>query len=228
MKLKERKEEFLSKVIHDIKTPTSAQINALESFLETSSKKINQEEKDLIKLTLNSCMHVQKLIDDYGCVCRLNCENLKLNYEKFDLCALVLDVIKNEEILLKYNELEIEFNSTNEYIICADKLQIQKVVENILSNSINHAFKKSKIEVFIVKEKSYLTFKVKSNSLYLEPDILGEFFEKYKTNPTPYNKTTTNLSLFLSKEIIRAHFGKMIIDSNPANIVVLGFSVPMK
>ena len=52
-------EECTLKIIHDLKTPIDAQIAALESFLQTTSSKINQEEKDLIELTLNSCNYTQ-------------------------------------------------------------------------------------------------------------------------------------------------------------------------
>ena len=94
MKIKEKKEDLLANIIYDLKTPTNAQITALESFLKTSGKKINSEEKDLIELTLNSCLHVQKLIDNFSSAYRLNFENLKLNYEKFDIANMINTIIK--------------------------------------------------------------------------------------------------------------------------------------
>ena len=45
MKLAEKKDEYLAKIIHDLKTPTIAQIRALESFLSSTGDKIEQEEK---------------------------------------------------------------------------------------------------------------------------------------------------------------------------------------
>lgn len=228
MKTKEKKADILAKIIHDIETPTNAQISALESFLTTSSQKINQEETDLIKLTLNSCLNVQKLIENFNCVHKLNFENLKLNYEKFNIIELVREAVKEADILLKYSGLKIDFKEEEDVIVCADKLQIQRVIDNILSNSINHAFKNSKIEINISKEKNYFIFKVKNNSPYLEPKVLNEFFEKFKTHSSSYNRTMVNLGLYLSKEIICAHFGKMIIYSYPNDINILGFSIPIK
>lgn len=228
MKIKEKKEDILERIIHDLKTPTNAQINALESFLTTSSEKINQEETDLIKLTLNSCLHVQKLIENFSCAYKLNFENLKLNYEKFNIIKVINDAIKEKDILLKYGELEIDFNKEEEVIVCADKLQIQRVIDNILSNSINRAFKNSKIEISTSKEKNYFVFKVKNSSLYLEPEVLSEFFEKYKSRSSNYNRTIINLAMYLSKEIVCAHFGKMITQSYPNNTNILGFCIPIK
>ena len=228
MKIKEKKEDLLANIIYDLKTPTNAQITALESFLKTSGKKINSEEKDLIELTLNSCLHVQKLIDNFSSAYRLNFENLKLNYEKFDIVNMINTIIKEADILLKYSQLNVDFNLKDEIIIYADKAQVQKGIENILYNSINHVFKDSTIEIAISKEKNYLIFQTKSKSPYIEPQILKEIFDKYKTHNTNYNKTIVNLGLYLSKEIICAHFGKMIAKSFDDNTNILGFSIPIK
>ena len=117
MKIKEKKEDLLANIIYDLKTPTNAQITALESFLKTSGKKINSEEKDLIELTLNSCLHVQKLIDNFSSAYRLNFENLKLNYEKFDIVNMINTIIKEADILLKYFHLNVDFKLKDEIII---------------------------------------------------------------------------------------------------------------
>ncbi|MBQ7286334.1 MAG: hypothetical protein IJW73_01070 [Candidatus Gastranaerophilales bacterium] len=82
-------EECTLKIIHDLKTPIAAQIAALESFLKTTSSKINQEEKDLIELTLNSCNYTQKLVDTYSVVQKLNYKSLELNYENFDVAEFI-------------------------------------------------------------------------------------------------------------------------------------------
>ena len=78
------------------------------------------------------------------------------------------------------------------------------------------------------KKKNYLIFQTKSKSPYIEPQILKEIFDKYKTHNTNYNKTIVNLGLYLSKEIICAHFGKMIAKSFDDNTNILGFSIPIK
>ncbi len=228
MKTKEKQEDLLAKIIRDIKTPTNAQITALELFLSSACKKINQEEKDLIKLTLNSCVNLQKLIENFHCVHKLNFENLKLKYENFDVIEVINNVLKEFDILIKYSELEVIFNKSREFIIFADKIQIQKAIENILSNSINNAYKNSKIEILISKEKNEFVLKIKNKSPFINQEDLKKIFEKFNANTSSYNKTNLNLGLYLSKEIINAHFGKIIAQSFAQNINILGFSIPLK
>ncbi|MBQ8634540.1 HAMP domain-containing histidine kinase [bacterium] len=222
-----KQEEYIIKIIHDLKTPINAQIKALESFLTTTKDKITQEEKDLIELTLNSCNYMQKLIETFTSINKLNTENLLLNYEKFDIVELVSSSINELKILLKYYELNIIFDSTKEIIVNADKLQIKRVIENLLSNSINYAYKNTNIEIYLTKKNNNICFEIKNKSPYIEADVLNEIFEKYKTYPLNYNKNGVGLGLYLSKEIIKAHFGKMSAKSLNDNINIFSFSIPI-
>lgn len=228
MKIQTKKDEFLAKIIHDLKTPTTAQIKALESFLATCSDKINEEEKDLIELTLNSCNYMQKLIDTFGSVYKLNFENIILSYEKFSIIDLINKTIQELNILLKYYNLKIEFKYNNDIIVNADRLQIKRVLENLISNAINYAFKNSTIYIQTELKKGEVTFEIKNSSHFIEPKILKEIFEKFKTHPSNYNKAGVGLGLYLSKEIIHAHFGKMIAKSYPDDVNIFGFVIPEK
>ena len=132
MKQIARKEEYLAKLMHDLKTPATAQACALESLLKTTTSNFSEEESDLIKLTLNSCNNMKKLIDTFLFVFKLKNQKLVLKYEQFDLVQLVNEVISELKILLKYNELKIKIISNTECIINADKSNIKRVIENIL------------------------------------------------------------------------------------------------
>jgi len=228
MKSTKIKDDYFTKIIHDLKTPANAQAVALESFLKTCSDKINEEEKDLIQLTLNSCNYMQKLIDICCLVHKLDYENIKLNYEKFDIIKLTKDIISELKVLLKYNELDITiFSNLDSIIVNADKLQLKRVIENILSNEIEYAFKKSVINIDIKKEKKFIIFKATNNSTYIESKFLKEIFNKFKTNPLSNNKISSGLGLYLSKEIIKSHYGKMIAKSYLDNKNVFGFIIPL-
>ncbi len=228
MKIQNQKDDFLAKIIHDLKTPTIAQIKALECFLTTCSDKFNQDEKDLIELTLNSCNYMQKLIETFNFVHKLNYEEIILNYEKFSLISLIENTINELKILLKYYNLNVKFKYDEEIVVNADKLQIKRVLDNLISNSINYAFKNSTIYISVESKKGETSIEIKNNSPYIEPKVLKEIFEKFKTYPSNYNKAGVGLGLYLSKEIIHAHFGKMIAKSYPDNINIFGFIIPEK
>lgn len=227
MRQQTKKDDGLNELIQDFKTPTAAQIKALELFLSSSEGKINSSEKELIELTLNSCNHVQNLIETYNTVQKLEHEKIHLNYDKFNIVNLFKEIICDFKILLKYHDIDIRLNSPEEIIINADKNQIRKVIKIILTEAINSSFKKTIIDIDLIKQKNEFRAYIKNESPYIEPKILKELFEKNKANRYRLAKISSVLSFFLSKEIIAAHFGKMIAQSNTDNKNVLGFIVPV-
>lgn len=221
-----KKDEYIAKIIHDIESPIIAQITALESFLSSVNNKVLPDEKDLIELTLNSCKYLYKLIEVFNSVYKLNFESLRLNYEKFNVVELIKTLINEMDILLKYNELKLSLICEDEIVINADKIQIKRVIENLLSNSINYAFKNSKIEISLSEIANKIVFKVKNHSPYIQDEVLKEIFNKYKVQAL-YNKNGIGLGLYLSKEIINTHGGIMIARSYPEDISVFGFELPL-
>ena len=228
MKQSVKNEEYLAKIIHDLKTPAAAQVCALESLLKTTAQKFSQEETDLIELTLNSCNYMKQLIDTYLYVFKLNYQKLILNYEKFNLADLINEIIFELKILLKYNQLKIEISLAEDIELRADKLQIKRVVENILSNSIKNAHKNTTIKISVHKYKNEICFEIKNQGDYIEEKIIKEIFNKYKSYSSIYSRPGVGLGLYLSKEIIHAHFGRMIAQSSCSGINIFGFYLPIK
>lgn len=227
MRARTKKDEYLAKIIHDLKTPASAQIKALEQFLEQSSGKISQEEKELIELTLNSCNYMQNLIETFSAVNKLEHDKIRLYYNRFNIRDLIDEIMNELRVLIKYHGLKIKINTGKDIIVNADKLQLKRVIENILSNAINHSFKDTEITIEAIEHKGNLKVQIRNSSPHLKPEVLKEIFEKFKTRANAYTGVGTGLGLYLSKEIIHAHFGTMIAKSFPDNVNVFGFEIPV-
>ncbi len=226
MKTKDKNQHILNKVIYGLTTPANAHINALESFLTTASDKIDAEEKELIELTLNSCMQVQKLIENLNFICKSDNESLKLNYEKFNISEIIENVSKENNILLKYNNLSIK-HTNEDIVVYADKTHIKRAIENLLSYCINNAHKNSQIEILSAKINSHACIQIKTKGNQVSFQDLNNLFEN-NIYYTSYNKTLTNLGLYLTKEIINLHCGKIINHNYPNNTNIIGFSIPIK
>ena len=179
-------------------------------------------------MTINSCNYVLRLIETFYEAEKLESEPIKLNYQTFDIVSIIKEIISSINLILKYHELKIVLNSIKECKIFADKIQIKKAIENILSNSIKHAYKHSTIEVKVEVVKNNLFFEVKNNSPYIPNSVLNEIFNKYKTSKFQNHSIGSGLTFHLSKEIINAHYGVMIAKSFEDDINIFGFSIPIK
>ena len=222
MKSNLKQDKFLSTVIDNLKVPTIAQIKALELFLSSSSDKINSEEKDLIELTLNSCNNMQKMIDNFSFITKLNSEKMNLSYKYFKFNELLDGIIKEADIFLKYSNINIDINLSSEVEIYADIFKIKKAVENILSFVINSCVKNSTINIFINTDTTHLKFEIISKGCIENGFDFIEILNQNKDCSSKY------MELFIAKEIIKAHFGKIIIKNSENNLNTIGFTLPIK
>lgn len=221
MRVKIKEEKFVNKFIENFKTPTIAQIKALELFLSSTSNKISPEEKDLIKLTLSSCTNMQKMIDNYLFITKLNNEKINLNYEYFDLKKLIENTTDEISILLKYSNLSLKMELI-EAEIYADKIKIKKALENLFSYIIKVGFKNTEIKVLMNDNKNGVKLEIFFSGFFENAKEYFKIFAQNQEYPIKY------IELYTFKEIIKAHFGKIIFKNLDENNNVAGFYLPLK
>jgi len=229
--INDRKSTFIATLTHDLKTPTFAQINALNLLLKNPSHNLNDSQKDLIKLIKNSCKYMHDLIYTISDTYLYDNGQAKIHYEKFDLTKLCLESIKEVSNLLSAKHQQIHFrpSSVSKYII-ADRCQLKRVILNLISNAITYGCSNSIVEIFIKDKHSNLNLSVRNKTNYMPDGKLINLFDKFKTaSNAKFFKTSSGLGLYLSKQIISAHKGKVFASGNNNKFLcTFGFSIPKK
>ena len=104
--------------------------------------------------------------------------------------------------------LKLEFTSSKEDIfIEADKSRINQVISNLLSNAIKFT-KEGTITAAVVPKNNEIIVTINDTGSGIDSEILPKLFTRFATTTTKY-KTGTGLGLFISKNIIEAHGGKI-------------------
>ncbi len=218
-----KEKTFVETITHDLKTPTNAQIRALDLLLENTFGELKSEQREIIKEIKNSCRYMNTLI--YSILDAYKSEGRYLSPETFNFTLLVEESIREISYLAGEKEQRISFiKPQNPVFIFGDKTRIKRVIINLISNAIRYGRKNTVIETEVREEKNLLNFTVKNHAKYIEKEKLGLLFEKYKTYGT--EKTGNGLGLFLSKQIIQAHKGKMSASSDENNVCTFGFTIP--
>lgn len=224
------KQAFVATVVHDLKTPTNAQINSLNLLKNEALGKLNSEQQEIVNLTQESCKYMSNLIgtimetykNDYG--------NIKLKKSEFDAIQLIKTLCEETKILSQNKGQTLSFYPQPTTInIYADKLQIERVIQNLIANAITYGFCNSTIEIFAVLNNSGFEFYVKNQSKPIPAMELSTVFDKYKrTKYACANKISTGLGLYLSKQIIESHKGKIYAKSTNDGTCTFGFIIPTK
>lgn len=226
--LEDRKNSFIATLTHDLKTPTIAQIRALDLFLNEAFGAISEEQKLMLEQIKHSCQYMYDLIFTILDTYIYDNGLTKINPVKFNMQDLINETIRGLSNLLSERNQKLRINvdlvSSN---VVADKLQLKRVIINLFSNAITHGFKNSEIEVFVGENDENMKFEIKNKSEYIAEGQMKEIFEKYKHKENSKSmKTSTGLGLYLSKQIIDAHNGRMYAHSDKDQNCVFGFEIP--
>lgn len=227
-RIQEQRETYIATLSHDLKTPTIAQIRALELLLSGQLGILNDEQKEMVKLTLDSCNYMYDMVYTLLSTCKFESGEVVLKYCSFDIVELIRESIHEISNLSKENSTDIIFSPGMDcFTVSADKIELKRVVINLISNAISYAFPNTEINVSVRIVDNFVELRVKNSSSYIEPDKMQRIFRKYVTHSEKYNKVGVGLGLYLSKKIVEAHEGKIIAESSKSQTNTFGFLIPV-
>ncbi len=241
--------EFINVAAHELRTPTQSIIGyceMIDAFPENTAKYLDPVKRNAEKL--------YRLTEDILDVSRIESGTLKLEKSKFDLREIIVNLIedltakmKKEESAIRSNQENPDKNTNIQLIypelsaeplfVYADKNRIQQVLSNLLSNALK--FTEDGVitintEKFLDKinnnanneENEFVSIKIKDTGKGIDPEVLPRLFEKFATK----SDKGTGLGLYISKNIIDAHGGKIWghdNNKNGKNGAEFGFILPL-
>lgn len=229
--LEERKETFIATLTHDLKTPTIAQIKAVEFLLKQTLGTLNQNQIEFLEQIKNSCQYMYNLIFTILDTYLYDSGQIKIQSEEFNLLKLINESINEVSNLLIENEQYIILSSNlSNNNIFGDKFQLKRVIVNLISNAITYGNHKSNIELILDEDENNIMLNVKNKSDYISEDIILDLYEKFKRKENiKFHKSGSGLGLYLSKQIILGHNGNIFAKSDKdEQSCTFGFSLPKK
>lgn len=207
-----QKETFVATLSHDLKTPTTAQIKALEYILENENTALNRQDKEILSDVYNSCKYMYKMIHNLISTYKYSDGKIELNYESFDLIELLYECCKEIRYLYEERKQMLKFDfELGQCIVVADRLEIKRVIMNLLANAISYSGQNSMIKVSVEENNDKVSFSIANNDSNIKERDLNTFFDKFAACSDKYKKTSSGLGLYLSKQIIEAHEGSIFV-----------------
>lgn len=225
-KMSRNEKSLVASVSHDLKTPASAQYNMLNMLLKGQFGKLTPTQYEMVKLTCCSTAYMKNLLTTIMTGYELENNTIKLSKTEFNLIELTENIINENKYLLYEKNLTINFEHKNgEYIIFADKLQIERVIINLLSNAIKYSIENSKILIKIGIKKQSTSFLIKNQSSQIQKNK-NSLFKKFKKGK-PADKNSSGLGLYISKRIIEKHHGRIFVIPTTNSEFICSFQLPL-
>jgi two-component system, OmpR family, sensor histidine kinase VicK len=213
--------EFINIASHEMKTPTQAIMGFSEMLEQYPDRRVEMTEA--IK---RNAKRLHKLTNDILDVSRIESQNLRLNKEKVNINEKISNAVNDIKNQIRNpDKLQIVFLNLKEPLyVEADKIRLYQVIANLLSNAIKFS-KEGTISIKAqLKDNNEIAIIVKDPGAGIDIDVMPRLFTKFATR----SDVGTGLGLYISKNIIDAHGGRMWAANNPdGKGATFGFSLPL-
>jgi signal transduction histidine kinase len=234
-------QEFLNITAHELRTPTQSimgYVEMIKAFPERTSTYLQPIERNTQRL--------YRLIQDILDITKIESGNLKLIRSVFDMNEKINNVIRDLTPKKNLNDdnstnqnIKFIFQPTKEPImVFADRERIYQVISNLVKNALKFIpSNDGKIEITLEKvkdkdnnhdKKESVSVKIKDNGKGIDKEVLPRIFEKFTTKS---EFGGTGLGLYIAKNIVEAHGGKIWGKNNNNNNnksgAEFGFTIPL-
>lgn len=227
-KLMNDKERMMADISHDLKTP----ITSIQGYAKALSDGIIvDEDKDkYIKIIYEKSKKLTELINIFHEYSKLEHPDFNLIFEKVDLSEYLRAYIalKYEDIVESGFNIEVDIPE-KEMEIKIDKVQLQRVFDNILGNSIKHNEKGTNIYVSLKEKNDIYEIIIADDGKGISKDIANNIFEAFTVGDESRNsKQGSGLGLTIAKTIVDLHGGTIELEPESLKKFSTQFKIILK
>lgn len=220
--LSDKKDEFIAMTTHELKTP----ITSLRGFLQLLQIHTGTNDKGalFVERGIRQVDKLAMLINDLVEFSRLQAGKLGLNFEIFDMKVLVEDCL---DLYTANDSHPFKLVATGSLQVRADRLRVEQVVDNLISNAIKYSPDGGNIEIALEGKEDVVEVRISDEGIGIDSDSIDKLFSQFFRAQQPgYNIPGLGMGLFITKEIIERHGGTIRVESTLGKGSVFGFVLP--
>lgn len=211
------KNELITNIAHDLRTPLTSIIGYLELLSGPSSAIPPEMEKKYIHITYTKAKRLEKLIEDLFGFTKLNYGKVSMKVSKVDIVKLLSQLL--EEFYPNFMDKDLAYELQSNVpakIINADGNLLARLFDNLINNAIKYGAEGKRIVVKIHAEESIVTVSVTNYGYVIPKEELPLLFEKfYRVEQSRSSNTGgTGLGLAIARNIVDMHGGTIGVTSD--------------
>ncbi len=214
-RMEKQKTEFVSIASHQLRTPLTAIKGYASMLLEGSFGKISSGVRDAVEKIYKSNQVLVVIIDDFLMVSRIEQGRMHYNFTFVDLRDVLKNVIKDVGADAKEKGIIVQINTNNEenFNVHADYAKIKQVVHNIVNNAIRYT-DKGFVKILLSKNKKSkkIRIAISDTGMGINKEMIPKLFKKFSKGQE--SKLGSGIGLYVAKEIVNAHKGRIWAQSD--------------
>jgi signal transduction histidine kinase len=210
-KLLKQKDEFITQLGHDLKTPLGPLISLLPII---KKKTTDPKTKEMVNVSIHASNRINNLVKKTIKLAQLNSTKQILKPEEIYLSKLVEESIKRNDLLLNNSNLIVKNEIAPNLLIKVDPVLISELFDNLITNAIKYCQHGGIITIETSKKGNNLVISVNDEGIGLDKEQIKYIFDEfYKTDPSRHDLDSSGLGLAISKRIVELHGGTIGVKS---------------
>jgi two-component system sensor histidine kinase VicK len=224
--------EFINIAAHELRTPIHPILCLSELLRSKISDNNNDEQKELLDTIIRNAKRLQRLADDILDVTKIESQSLQLKKERFNITQMILNALAdyrrrndtNKEEQKEKIKVVVAFKE--DIFVEADRARMNQVIFNLISNAFKFTGEEEGIvSITAEKKDNQILVSVKDSGSGIDSEILPILFSKFASR----SFSGTGLGLFISRNIVEAHGGRIWAENNPnGKGATFSFSLPLE
>lgn len=208
--------DFLSNTVHDLKTPLTSILGFAELLQEERvSGELNQKQQKFVTQITNSSNHLLQIIKDLLNYSIVKSGKMQLEIKKQNLNDVLYQIYPEIAVLIKNREINYITSIADNIYGYFDAERLRQVLENLISNAVKFTSKQGMIHVSALRTRDCLKITVRDTGIGIAPEDIEKILDKEVLFTTKgiHGEKGTGLGVSICAEIMRAHDGKLEIES---------------
>lgn len=215
-KLSAIKNDFISNMTHEFKTPISTISLAAEMLNDESVAKTPEKQHRFVKMIRDENKRLSILVESILQTSILDKGEFKLKRSDNDVHEIINNAIQNTQLLIdqRHGTISKQLDAVK-HVIYADKVHLTNIIFNLIDNAVKYTKDNPNIIVFTKDTPEGIEISVKDNGIGISKDNIRKIFEKFYRVPTGnvHNVKGFGLGLSYVQAVVQKHNGTIHVES---------------
>ena len=217
-RLTEMKNDFISNITHELKTPIATVSVAVEALRNFGGMQSPERTKEYLDISASELQRLGLLVDKVLKLSLFENRDLEMKKETVDLKELTAEVLNTMKLQFEKHHAQLNLETQGYYFtVDGDRLHITSVIYNLLDNALKYSKDKPQIDVLLRHDTDMVVLAVTDKGIGIAPGFKDKIFDKFFRVPTGDHHNIKGYGLGLSyvSHVVKKHGGTISVETEP-------------
>jgi len=222
------KNEFISNITHELKTPIATVGVAIEALKNFNAMDNPARTREYLDISSNELQRLSLLVDKVLKLSMFEKKEIDLKYETLNLKDIVDEVTASMRLQLEKYHANVTVTQEGNPVLQADRLHMQSVVFNLLDNALKYSKEHPVINIHVAEAGDHVQLSIADNGIGIPQEYKEKIFDKFVRVPhgDTHNAKGYGLGLSYVAHVVEKHKGKIEVESQEGNGTRFMISLP--